>query len=191
MFCDIGHREDGSVSMAAFPVAAGCESYVLLLSIFLFFQRGHVCHEGYVSLFPLLARMLGPNDPRHADYLAALTDSNRMWSEFGLRSLSKSDRYYGKNENYWRGKVWYNVNYMALSAFNAYANSESPFAAAYAKLRDTLRLALLKTATEGYMKQGYVFENYESDTGKGTGTKPFTGWTALISLIQARRYVEF
>lgn len=43
-------------------------------------------------------------------------DPARLWSAFGLRSLSKDHALYGKDENYWRGPVWMPFNYMALSA---------------------------------------------------------------------------
>lgn len=43
-------------------------------------------------------------------------DPDHLWSEFGIRSLSKQDEHYGKGENYWRGPIWIQMNYLALSA---------------------------------------------------------------------------
>jgi mannosyl-oligosaccharide glucosidase len=42
-------------------------------------------------------------------------DEEELWSEFGLRSLSKKDEFYGTAENYWRGPVWMNMNYLAVA----------------------------------------------------------------------------
>lgn len=55
--------------------------------------------------------------------LELVRDEDDLWSEFGLRSLSKSDPFYGTGEVYWRGPVWVNMNYMALASL--YKVSES------------------------------------------------------------------
>jgi len=43
-------------------------------------------------------------------------DPEEMWTPFGLRSLSKSDEFFGTGENYWKGPIWINVNYLAVHA---------------------------------------------------------------------------
>jgi len=30
---------------------------------------------------------------------------------------------------------------------------------------------------------GFLFENYDDKTGEGKGCHPFTGWTALVSMM--------
>ena len=47
---------------------------------------------------------------------AARKAKGGVWSRFGLCSLSSLDAAYGKDENYWRGKIWINMNYLALQA---------------------------------------------------------------------------
>lgn len=49
-----------------------------------------------------------------------------MWSPFGLRSLSKSDPYFGKGEDYWRGHIWVNLNYLVLRALHEKYAVEGP-----------------------------------------------------------------
>lgn len=73
-----------------------------------------VCHKGYISLFPFLTGLLGPENPKLGLLLALLGDEEELWSPHGIRSLSKKDELYGTNENYWRSPVWININYMAI-----------------------------------------------------------------------------
>jgi mannosyl-oligosaccharide glucosidase len=74
----------------------------------------HVCHLGYVSLMPFLAGMLEYDDPHIADMLDLIRDEQKLWSPHGLRSLSLSDAFYQKDENYWRGPIWININFLAV-----------------------------------------------------------------------------
>lgn len=45
-----------------------------------------------------------------------MRDPEHLWSPFGIRSLSKQDEHFGQGEDYWRGPIWVQMNYMALSA---------------------------------------------------------------------------
>jgi mannosyl-oligosaccharide glucosidase len=74
----------------------------------------HVCHLGYVSLMPFLAGMLDHDDPHMADMLDLIRGEQKLWSLHGLRSLSLSDEFYGKDENYWRGPIWININFLVV-----------------------------------------------------------------------------
>ncbi len=74
----------------------------------------HVCHKGYLSIFPFLAGLLPSDSPKLGPILDLIADPEELWSEYGLRSLSKSDEFHGTDENYWRGPVWVNMNYLAL-----------------------------------------------------------------------------
>ena len=74
-----------------------------------------VCHKGYISIFPFLVGLMDPKSDKLGHVLALLGDSEELWSEFGIRSLSKRDEFYGTGENYWRGPVWMNMNYLAVS----------------------------------------------------------------------------
>jgi len=77
-------------------------------------ENALVCHKGYISIFPFLLGLLPPDSPKLPAILDLLGDEEQLWSEFGIRSLSKSDEFYGIGENYWRGPIWMNINYLAV-----------------------------------------------------------------------------
>ena len=77
-------------------------------------QMAHVCHKGYVSLIPFLVGLLEHDHQNMKSVLDLISRSDELFSPYGLRSLSLRDDFYGKNENYWRGPVWINMNYLAL-----------------------------------------------------------------------------
>lgn len=86
----------------------------------------HVCHKGYISIFPFLTGMLGPDSPRLKAVLDLIGDPEELWSDYGIRSLSKKDKFYDTDENYWRSPIWININYLVLK--NLYVSFASlPF----------------------------------------------------------------
>lgn len=104
----------------------------------------HVCHKGYISIIPFLTGMIGPNNPRLKPTLDLINDPEELWSNYGIRSLSKKDEFYGTSENYWRSPVWVNVNYLVLK--NLYVSFSYRFARSGFNLRSrTLRLSLALT----------------------------------------------
>jgi len=83
----------------------------------------HVCHKGYISIFPFLTGLLPPDSPRLGAILDLIGDPEELWSEYGIRSLSKRDELYGTKENYWRSPVWMNINYLIVK--NLYVSGPS------------------------------------------------------------------
>jgi len=75
-----------------------------------------VCHKGYISIFPLLLGLVPKDSPHLEALLDIMSNPDHLWSDYGLRSLSKTDEYYSQGENYWRGPIWININYLALSS---------------------------------------------------------------------------
>lgn len=75
-----------------------------------------ICHKGYISIFPLLLGLVPKDSPHLGSLLDMMSDPSHLWSDYGLRSLSKSDEFYSQGENYWRGPIWINMNYLALSS---------------------------------------------------------------------------
>ncbi|KAK5962965.1 mannosyl-oligosaccharide glucosidase PWA37_005421 [Arxiozyma heterogenica] len=147
----------------------------------------HICHEGYVSLLPFGLKMI-PRDSSHLDKVVRLmADKDKLFSPYGLLSLSKSDEYFGTDENYWRGKIWLNINYLCLDAINHYfpgissktSEMDSTFALAKQLFTD-LRHNLIDNVYKVWRNTGFVFENYSPLDGAGAGAKQFTGWTSLI-----------
>ncbi|KAJ1652391.1 Processing alpha glucosidase I [Dispira simplex] len=148
-----------------------------------------VCHKGYVSLFPLLLNLLPPDSPKVGKILDLIYDPDQLWSRYGIRSLSKSDPYYGQGENYWRGPIWININYLVLSAlYKHYMLAPGPNQAKAMKVYRELRRNLIDTVAGQYEETGFFWEQYSPETGKGKRVHPFTGWSALITLVIAEKY---
>ena len=76
----------------------------------------HVCHKGYVSIFPFLTGLLPPDSPRLKHVLDLISDPEELWSDYGIRSLSQKDKFYNTDENYWRSPVWMNMNYLIVKS---------------------------------------------------------------------------
>lgn len=74
----------------------------------------HVCHKGYISIFPFLTGLVPADSPRLGAILDLISDPAELWSEYGLRSLSFNHDLYGTDENYWRSPVWIPINYLAV-----------------------------------------------------------------------------
>ena len=85
-----------------------------------------VCHKGYISIFPLLLGLVPADSPHLGALLDMMSSPSHLWSDYGLRSLSKSDEFYSQGENYWRGPIWINMNYLALSSLYKVSSSFPP-----------------------------------------------------------------
>ncbi|POM79012.1 Mannosyl-oligosaccharide glucosidase [Phytophthora palmivora] len=161
----------------------------------------HVQHVGYVSVFPLLLKVLPPDSPKLLALLKQITDPAQLWSPFGLRSLSTQDQFY-EQENapgdnpYWRGAIWMNANYLALDALHHYAqlSTGSPFQEKFAEAYAALRANVIANVYREYERTGYLWEQYSGDIhagkkyGQGQRCHPFSGWTALVVNIMAEIY---
>ena len=80
-----------------------------------FEEHVHICHKGYLSLMPFMTGLLPADSPQLGHVLDLIADPEQLWSEYGIRSLSKKDELYGTDENYWRSPVWMNMNYLILT----------------------------------------------------------------------------
>ncbi|KAL4150980.1 hypothetical protein PRNP1_010366 [Phytophthora ramorum] len=161
----------------------------------------HVKHVGYVSVFPLLLKVLPPDSPKLLALLKQITDPTQLWSPFGLRSLSTQDQFY-EQENapgdnpYWRGAIWMNMNYLALDALYHYAqpSTGSPFQTDFSQAYSALRVNVVANIYREYERTGYLWEQYNGNIragqhyGQGQRCHPFSGWTALVVNIMAEAY---
>lgn len=103
----------------------------------------HICHKGYLTLFPLTLGLLPVDSPKLGALLDIIESEAELWSPYGLRSLSASDEFFGIGENYWRGPIWININYLTLqSLYKNYMHTPGPYQKRaqkiYSKLRDNL-----------------------------------------------------
>eukprot|EP01016_Furgasonia_blochmanni_P017938 TRINITY_DN20563_c0_g1_i1.p1 TRINITY_DN20563_c0_g1~~TRINITY_DN20563_c0_g1_i1.p1 ORF type:complete len:202 (+),score=29.58 TRINITY_DN20563_c0_g1_i1:60-608(+) len=141
-------------------------------------------HIGYVNLFPMFFGVMKPNSREFKSLLRTMSDEDLLWSKWGLRSLSKDDIYYGQGDNYWRGNIWININYLALRGLRQYYWSDSEAVAIYKKLR----INVLTNVISNWRRTGFLWENYDAITGEGRRNHPFCGWTSLAVLILGEEY---
>ena len=152
--------------------------------------------EGYISLFPLMLEVIEPNSDQLGIVLKNLNDTSRMWTSFGLRSVSFSSAYYKKRNTehdppYWRGQIWLNMNYLVISSLKHYAemgNEKCRHAQLAGELYDQLRKNVVRNVLQQYQKTGYFWEQYDDTKGTGMGSHPFTGWTSLFVLMMAEHF---
>ncbi|KAK8805443.1 hypothetical protein WA158_002099 [Blastocystis sp. Blastoise] len=150
---------------------------------------GYNNQKGYVSLFPFLFGYISPSSPHLQYILDDLTNPHILWSSFGIRSLSISSAYYGTDENYWRGSVWININYLVLRILNTKYMKEEGYQQERCKeIYTSLRQNIINNVISQYEKTGFVWESYNSETGSGKGVHPFTGWSTLVLLMMAEMY---
>ena len=57
-------------------------------------------------------------------------------------------------------------------------------------VHDELRKNLLSNVVRQYRETGFLWENYRDGSGRGQGSHPFTGWTALVVLIAGEAYFD-
>lgn len=148
---------------------------------------------GYVSLFPFLLQILDPASPKLEKVLKDLKDPEKLWSKFGLRSLSKSDPIYKKYNTehdapYWRGAVWININFLAVRALSHYASTPGPYQGTAQAIYTDLRHNLITNMFSEYQRSGFIWEQYDDRTGHGKGSHPFTGWSSLVVLIMSEHF---
>ena len=77
-------------------------------------ENALVCYKGYISVFPFMTGLLSPDSPRLGAILNLIHDPEELWSDYGIRSLSKKDKFYQTGENYWRSPIWMNMNFLIL-----------------------------------------------------------------------------
>ncbi|KAJ4316820.1 Processing alpha glucosidase I [Neodidymelliopsis sp. IMI 364377] len=148
-------------------------------------ENTHVCHKGYISLFPFLTGLVDKDSKHLGAVLDLIGDEEHLWSPYGLRSLSKSDDLYHTGEDYWRGPIWMNMNYLAVQALLNVAQHPGSHQKRAAQLYTDLRTNLVTTVYESWKETGFAWEQYNPETGKGQRTQHFTGWTSLVVKIMA------
>lgn len=152
-----------------------------------------VPHVGYVSLFPFMGKIIPSDSWILEKQLDLISNRSILWTDYGLRSLSKTSSLYMKRNTehdppYWRGPIWMNMNYMILSALYHYSKEDGPYRDRAKIIYEDLRNNLIRNVVQNYHKTGFPWEQYDQKTGKGNGARLFTGWTSLVLLIMAEAY---
>jgi alpha,alpha-trehalase len=136
------------------------------------------------SFVPLADGMLSTKDAQRM-IRQHLLNSEEMRSQFGFRSLAKSDPHYNNEAiinpySNWQGPVWINANFLDWIALRRYGfTAESKWDA------ETLA-AMLR---QDIAKWGSMHEDYSAETGEGLAPTPaespngkfagFVGWNLL------------
>eukprot|EP00405_Crypthecodinium_cohnii_P037889 CAMPEP_0206545338 /NCGR_PEP_ID=MMETSP0325_2-20121206/12077_1 /ASSEMBLY_ACC=CAM_ASM_000347 /TAXON_ID=2866 /ORGANISM="Crypthecodinium cohnii, Strain Seligo" /LENGTH=850 /DNA_ID=CAMNT_0054044305 /DNA_START=244 /DNA_END=2792 /DNA_ORIENTATION=- len=134
-----------------------------------------VDHTGYISLFPLLLRLLPPDSERLGLVLDLLDPARGLWSDWGLRSLAKGDPMYLRDNApgdapYWRGPIWINCNFLALAALRHYSAIEGPWRERAAALAASLSSNLVENIKTNFEATGFLWEQYNPESGVGQRT---------------------
>lgn len=158
-------------------------------------QFQHVCHQGYVSLFPLLMGLMKADHPHLPAVLDLLSDPHKLYSRQGLRSLSSEDHGYRKDEDYWRGAVWMNINVLAVQRLRAVGleGHQRPPTAVQEKaltIAAELRDRVVKTVHRNYQQTGFAWEQYDDKSGRGRHSRAFTGWTACVIMLMGLEFTR-
>jgi hypothetical protein len=105
-----------------------------------------------------------------------LMNPDEFWGEWVIPSTPRNDPAY-KNNTYWRGRIWAPLNFLVYMGLRNYDLPEARKA-----LSEKSKNLLLK----GWLKDGYVFENYNPDSGIGDDVRnsdKFYHWGALLGFI--------
>ncbi len=140
--------------------------------------------ESWSSFVPLAAGLLPQREARRMIALHLLNPAE-MRSDYGFRSLSKTDPAYNNQAiidpySNWRGPIWINANYLDWIALRRYGfHEESHW------LAGTLATML----RHDIAKWGSMHEDYDAETGDGLAPTPaqspggkfagFVGWNLL------------
>ncbi|MDR2470351.1 MAG: hypothetical protein LBD27_07755 [Tannerella sp.] len=101
---------------------------------------------------------------------------DEFWGEWMIPSTPRNDSAF-KDNTYWRGRIWAPLNFLVYMGLRNYKLPEARKA-----LSEKSKNLLLK----GWLKDGYVFENYNSVTGDGDdvpNSDKFYHWGALLGFI--------
>lgn len=149
----------------------------------------HACYKGYISLFPFLTKFIPPLDVHKLESVVDLiSDPEELWSDYGIRSISKSSEFYRTGENYWRSPIWMNINYLVLDNLRYYYDNSREFLSPELKEKiETsymqLRHNIISNVKNEWERSGYVWESYDDKTGAAKGAKNFLGWSSLVLLM--------
>lgn len=131
------------------------------------------------NFYPLLAKV--PSQERASRMVNEhLTSPTEFWGEWVLPACSRQDPGYRDND-YWRGRIWAPLNFLVWTGLREYN-----FPTVTRELEDKSRQLLLKS----WLKRGYVFENYNADSGEGDDTQrsdKFYHWGALLGLMNLHK----
>jgi putative isomerase len=139
-------------------------------------KGGFVRSLSPTSFYPLLCGAASCEQAR--DLLAHLADSKTFGGDFVLPNATRDDPAFRENV-YWRGRIWPNVNFMVWLGLKRYG-----FAAKASELATKSYDLFMKS----WREHRIAAENYNSTTGEALDqgdTDPFYIWAALLPMMAA------
>jgi Glycosyl hydrolase family 63 C-terminal domain len=135
---------------------------------------GELLRVATVATFlPLFAGVVAP--PRAGRVLALLRQPSGYWPSFPVPTVPTDDPSF-REEAYWKGPTWVNMNWCVVQALEAYG--------------DGATAEQLVDRTLALVDAGGFFEYFSPLTGRGYGAREFS-WTAGLTLdLLARRRAD-
>lgn len=148
-----------------------------------------VCFKGYISLFPFLTKLIPEANTDKLEHIIDLiSNPEELWTPYGIRSLSKADEFYKTGEDYWRSPIWIPINYLILDSIQDYYirskhHMSTDLQEKFAKTYHDLRINIVKNVFDQADKTGFVWEQYNDETGEAQRAKNFLGWSSLVLIM--------
>ncbi|MBN1418237.1 MAG: hypothetical protein JXP34_05635 [Planctomycetes bacterium] len=127
------------------------------------------------SLYPLLAGAATAEQAREM-VETQLRDPRGFWGEWMLPSIRRDDPAF-LDQDYWRGRIWPPMNFLAAAGLRRYGFGAEAAAIAESGLRMFLR---------AWRDESRVYENWSALTGEGgnvPNADPLYAWGALLAYI--------
>jgi alpha,alpha-trehalase len=129
----------------------------------------------FSSMIPLWAR-LAPMDRAKVFIEGYMLKPEKLWSDYGIRSLSRDDLDFNQANiikpcSNWQGPVWPIANYLHCHSLSSYGYKEE----ALENAQKVIRLCIKDLDTSGGMH-----ENYNSETGEPLAAPGFASWNMLL-----------
>jgi hypothetical protein len=130
------------------------------------------------NFYPLLARI--PDQKRALRMLRHLFNPEEFWGDYVVPTISRDDPSF-KDQQYWRGTIWPQINYLIYQGLKAY-HFDVPASELAKKSYD-----LFMRSWDNYQ---LCPENFDSRTGEA-GSRRYQSWGPLFALICLEEYLDF
>jgi hypothetical protein len=131
------------------------------------------------NFYPMLAKAATPEQARTM-VEKHLTNPKEFWGEWIIPSIARDDPGF-TDQNYWRGRIWGPMNYLAYLGLRNYDDSA---------VREEFARKSYSLFVKGWSEKGHVHENYNAISGVGddvTSSDRFYHWGALLGYVE---YIE-
>lgn len=131
-------------------------------------SRPHIIHSphiGYPNVMPLIAGLYSEVTLGYKNTLKLISDRGELFSDFGIRSLSRADELYDENYSF-RGAVRLEFNFLILKSLRLYYFDYDPDCR---EIYLELRQKIIETVIGEWKTHRLVFEKYNSENGEGGG----------------------